>query len=269
MSEQIIAPPYVSEVPKKKKMDEQVKMALVKLVKILGRPQEQLFNLTTKYNYQHMSEEQEDWTFHVEYKYMKKLFSLEEVYEMHNILSAHMKPNENIFTFEGTSPWIQVKYMKSPEGKIKILSQTRIKSKRNEQQMFRFINEDKRLVVSPVMIPNKRMGRIDPLTKEQYICEFSAETIQKSSEKYMKELKLNNSNIMHDNNDKTKITMIESWLVCDDPKMDKSSYYGFNLTAGTWMAIIRVNDDDTWKDIKSGKLKGLSIEGNYGQIIKN
>ena len=45
--------------------------------------------------------------------------------------------------------------------------------------------------------------------------------------------------------------------------MDKSTLYGFSLPKGTWMVSLRITNDDVWKEIKSGTLKGLSIEGYF------
>ena len=52
-------------------------------------------------------------------------------------------------------------------------------------------------------------------------------------------------------------------MIIDDPKMDKSTLYGFSLPKGTWMVSMRINNSDLWKEIKSGTLKGLSIEGYF------
>jgi hypothetical protein len=45
--------------------------------------------------------------------------------------------------------------------------------------------------------------------------------------------------------------------------MDKSKLYGFDLPVGTWFVKMKVDNDDMWDRIKSGELKGLSIEGYF------
>jgi DNA repair exonuclease SbcCD ATPase subunit len=45
--------------------------------------------------------------------------------------------------------------------------------------------------------------------------------------------------------------------------MDKSTLYGFSLPKGTWMVMLSISNDDLWSKIKSGELKGLSIEGYF------
>ena len=45
--------------------------------------------------------------------------------------------------------------------------------------------------------------------------------------------------------------------------MDKSKLYGFDLPNGTWFVKMKIENDDLWKEIKSGSLRGLSIEGYF------
>ena len=45
--------------------------------------------------------------------------------------------------------------------------------------------------------------------------------------------------------------------------MDKSALYGFSLPKGTWMVSMKIENDELWSKIKSGELKGLSIEGYF------
>jgi hypothetical protein len=58
------------------------------------------------------------------------------------------------------------------------------------------------------------------------------------------------------------VYVMESWII-EDTKKDKSSLYNFALPKGTWMVKMRINNDEVWSDLKSGKLTGLSIEGFF------
>jgi hypothetical protein len=58
------------------------------------------------------------------------------------------------------------------------------------------------------------------------------------------------------------MSVVESWLI-EDEVYDKSVKYGFNLPKGTWMISMKVNNEDVWKDVKDGKVKGFSIEGYF------
>jgi hypothetical protein len=62
--------------------------------------------------------------------------------------------------------------------------------------------------------------------------------------------------------------MVESWIVEDTDK-DKSKLYELNVPVGTWMGTIKVNNDKIWNDfIKTGKVKGFSIEGYFADKAK-
>jgi hypothetical protein len=45
--------------------------------------------------------------------------------------------------------------------------------------------------------------------------------------------------------------------------MDKSKLYGFDLPNGTWFVKMKIDNEELWQDIKSKKIKGLSIEGYF------
>ncbi len=63
------------------------------------------------------------------------------------------------------------------------------------------------------------------------------------------------------------VSLVESWLV-DDPEMDKAKKYGYDLTKGSWMAKYKVNNDKVWDEyVKTGKVKGFSIEGIFNNKI--
>jgi hypothetical protein len=45
--------------------------------------------------------------------------------------------------------------------------------------------------------------------------------------------------------------------------MGISSPKGLNLPDGSWVVGMKVTDDNTWNEIKAGKLKGFSVEGLF------
>jgi hypothetical protein len=75
-------------------------------------------------------------------------------------------------------------------------------------------------------------------------------------------------NIEHDSERTVDdVTLVESWLV-DDSEKDKSALYGYNLPKGSWMAKYKVNNDKVWDEyVKTGKVKGFSIEGIFSNKI--
>ena len=122
--------------------------------------------------------------------------------------------------------------------------------------------EDQRIVVSPAMIPDKRIARKDKDTGEIYWVYFSKDTVAKAAEYLMKYNKQSHSNINHQRIYSNDMYVMESWIKESDN--DKSTDYGFgDMPEGTWFVKFRIMDDSVWAKIKSGELKGLSVEGDF------
>ena len=58
------------------------------------------------------------------------------------------------------------------------------------------------------------------------------------------------------------VSVIESWIV-EDPAKDKTALYGLNAVEGAWAVTMKIDNDEVWEDVKSGKYLGLSIEGMF------
>jgi hypothetical protein len=59
------------------------------------------------------------------------------------------------------------------------------------------------------------------------------------------------------------VTFVETWIK-EDEVHDKSTMYGFNEPVGTWFAAMKVNNEDIWNNyVKTGKVKGFSIDGVF------
>ena len=126
---------------------------------------------------------------------------------------------------------------------------------------FAKVDEEKRMLISPALIPNKQIFRYDPNTDSDYYVYFSRETVRKASELYLKHN--NHHKATHEHNERVSgVLTVESWII-EDTKKDKSSLYGFSLPKGTWMVKMKIENDALWQKIKAGELKGLSIEGYF------
>tara|TARA_Y100000401_G_scaffold8565_1_gene5831 strand:- start:2743 stop:3468 length:726 start_codon:yes stop_codon:yes gene_type:complete len=122
------------------------------------------------------------------------------------------------------------------------------------------IDEEKRMLVSPALIPNKQIFRYDPNTDSEYYVYFSPETVRKASELYLKHN--NHHKATYEHQDRVSgVLTVESWIKEGD--MDKSKMYGYDLPNGTWFVKMKINNLELWNKIKAGELKGLSIEGYF------
>lgn len=122
------------------------------------------------------------------------------------------------------------------------------------------VDSEKKILMGAALVPNKQILRADKDGKGYYIY-FSEETIKKASELFL--MRSNQNNATYEHKEKLNgMSVVESWVI-DNPEMDKSKEYGFNLPKGTWMISMKVNNEDIWKDVKAGKVKGFSIEGYF------
>jgi hypothetical protein len=130
-----------------------------------------------------------------------------------------------------------------------------------QKQTFAKIDEEKRILMGAILVPNKTIYRRDPNGDEYYIY-FSKETIRKAAELYF--INANQSNTTYEHFESvTGCTLIESWFV-EDETIDKSALYNLGLSAGTWCGTMKINNDVIWNDyVKTGKVKGFSIEGYF------
>ena len=122
------------------------------------------------------------------------------------------------------------------------------------------IDTDKREIISPALIPNKNIYRVDENGDDYYVY-FSKDTVKNCAYSFLKNNNHHKATYQHKERVSGVLT-VESWII-EDPKMDKANLYGFQLKKGTWMVKMKIENDDLWKKVKSGDIKGLSIEGYF------
>jgi hypothetical protein len=131
---------------------------------------------------------------------------------------------------------------------------------KQKEIQFQAIDNEKRLVAGPLLIPNKKIIRMD----EQmglYQVFFKPETIELIARKFMKNGYNGEVTVEHDRKVKD-VYLTESWLIEQSSK-DKSNLYGYTLPKGTWFGIYKVDNPKVWEEVKAGKYKGFSIEGIF------
>jgi hypothetical protein len=134
-----------------------------------------------------------------------------------------------------------------------------------EEVKFQAVSDDQRLVMGPILIPDKKILRIDGIG-EQYYVYFKPETIKRLSEMYLQKKYTDSTTIEH--KDKVDgVSLVESWIVESRTK-DKSAVYGLSVPVGTWMGTFKVDNEDIWNNyVKTGEVKGFSIEGLFGHNL--
>lgn len=137
---------------------------------------------------------------------------------------------------------------------------------KQKEYKFESIDSDKRILVGPLLIPNKQIYRRDG--DREYYVYFSKETIRKAMELYAQRGYQNNATFEH-KEDINGLTLVESWII-ESKEHDKTNLYGMDLPEGTWVGTIKVNNPVIWEEfIKTGTVKGFSIEGYFADRKHN
>lgn len=127
------------------------------------------------------------------------------------------------------------------------------------------VNKEKRILMGALLIPNKPIYRRNG--EDEYYIYFSKDTVLKASQKYLMAGNQNNSTMEHQY-ELQGLSLVESWII-EDEVHDKSRKYGMDLPIGTWMGAVKVNNDDVWNNyVKTGKVKGFSIEGYFADKME-
>ena len=134
-----------------------------------------------------------------------------------------------------------------------------------KQQEFKLaeVDKEKRILMGAALIPNKPIYR--QTGEQEYYIYFSQATVRKASELFFINGNQNNSTLEHELQLKG-LTAVESWIV--ESEQDKSRMYDLNVPMGTWMVSMKVNNDDVWKKVKAGEVKGFSIEGYFADKLE-
>lgn len=120
------------------------------------------------------------------------------------------------------------------------------------KQIFKSLNEDKRLATFVVLEPQDDDGTTTDLHGDWY----SAETVEDAC--YNFNMLCKQANLLHQIQT-TVFEFVESYITQAD--MDVNGVY---IKKGTWLATIKVErsefGDEIWEGIKSGELNGLSVQ---------
>ena len=135
----------------------------------------------------------------------------------------------------------------------------------NQEIKLAEINKEKRLLMGALLIPKKPIYRKSK--EDEYYIFFSEKTIAKASQLYLQNGNQSEATLEHKDQLKD-LTLVESWIV-EDKQKDKTALYGLDVPVGTWMGSVKVENDEIWNDyVKTGKVKGFSIEGYFADKME-
>ena len=131
---------------------------------------------------------------------------------------------------------------------------------KTQEVQFAKQDEEKRILLGAALIPNKPIYR--RAGEEEFYVYFTKDTIRRASEMFFQNGNQNQSTLEHEA-ELQGLSVVESWIIEDEQK-DKSRIYDLEMPVGTWMVSMKVNNDDIWNNyVKTGKVKGFSIEGYF------
>ena len=127
------------------------------------------------------------------------------------------------------------------------------------------LDDDKRIVTGPALIPQKQIFRSDRENGDYYIW-FSKSTVAKCNELFFKNYNQKNVTFEHEYAVEDNY-VFESWIK-EDSENDKSNLYNFDAPVGTWFISMKIENDKVWEAIKDQKVRGFSIEGHFADALE-
>lgn len=131
-----------------------------------------------------------------------------------------------------------------------------------KSQLLNFaIDNDKRIISGPAMVADVPIYRKDE--GGEYNVFFSAATIKEIALKFAKKGYAKKLNLFHDPALPADGVAIFNSFV-SDKSMGILPMAGFeDLPDGSWFISAKVENEDIWKRIKAGEVRGFSVEGNF------
>lgn len=129
------------------------------------------------------------------------------------------------------------------------------------QQLHFTVDADKRIISGPAMVADTLIYRRDQ--GGEYNVFFSADTIKQIALKFAKKGYAKNLNLFHDPAAPADgVTIFNSFV--SDEAIGILPMKGFeDLPDGSWFISAKVENEEIWKKIKAGDIKGFSVEGNF------
>jgi len=168
-----------------------------------------------------------------------------------------MKTLEVVFNPDTTDGVYAISLVENPAIEVNFIALNE-----GEKIQFSILEEDKRLLMGAVLVPDKKILRVDA-SGEPFWVVFKSETIRQAMEFFYKNGNQSNSTLEHNHQMQLNdVTFVESWIK-EDLIHDKSVKYGFSEPVGTWFSVMKVDNPDVWQKVKAGEVNGFSIDGIF------
>ena len=121
------------------------------------------------------------------------------------------------------------------------------------------LNEEKRELLGVALIPDFPIYRRDE--QGEYYVTFSAEAIRKAAIDFYKKLNVNMADVEHSHDMENGITYFQSLIIDKGQGICPTAFK--DLPDGTWIVGCKIDNDEVWNAVKSGEVKGFSIDGYF------
>ena len=124
-----------------------------------------------------------------------------------------------------------------------------------EHKSFYFKDDYKRIVTGIAMRADYPIYRNQD--GQEFYVQFSKDTIDKMMQKFMKEQRLFDISLDH-NQDVRDCYLIESFIINKERGICPNEFS--DVEDGSWIISVKIENQDVWDKICSGEVKGFSIE---------
>ena len=132
---------------------------------------------------------------------------------------------------------------------------------KEESAVLQFADEERHIITGVAILADTPIYRIAPDGTEYYV-RFTKDCIRSLVEKYFKFGLTNSVNIEHkDNQFVDGVTMLESYIIDKERGICPSEFA--SAPDGSWVVSYKVSNLDVWNKIKSGEVKGFSVQGLF------
>lgn len=97
----------------------------------------------------------------------------------------------------------------------------------------------------------------------EYYVNFTKDTINKLYQKFLITNKFNDVNLDH-SVDTSGVHLIQSFIKDKSKGIDPVGFE--DIADGSWFCAYKVVNEEVWKEVKEGKLRGFSVEGLFSMV---
>jgi hypothetical protein len=135
----------------------------------------------------------------------------------------------------------------------------------NGVEMFKTVDDEKRVVTGAAMRPNINIPRKDN-DGNLYYGFFSEDTVRRAAELFFKKGSNTNLTNLEHEFEIDGVYVYESWIV-EDSNIDKSKVLGFSdVRKGDWFVSMKVENELVWDNyLKTGLIRGFSVEAKLSE----